>query len=131
MQVPYMSKDTDSPTTPVLTDTPEMVLAEKYERIIRRGIMATCARDLYDLHLLYRENNRQLRPDIFHTALEQIARARGSAAFLQKRREILRDMREEPQLYTLWRRYAAENPEAGDLPFHHVLDSVEAVSRLL
>ena len=38
---------------PVMAYTPETVLAEKYETIIRRNIGTTRARDYYDLHTLY------------------------------------------------------------------------------
>lgn len=118
-------------TISVMAYTLETVLAEKYETIIRRNIGNTRARDFYDLHTLYRERKETVRIDILRLAVEHTAKKRGSLAELRDWADILNDMREEPQLYTLWRNYAAENTYAAGLEFHQILDTVEEISRAL
>lgn len=85
----------------------ETVLAEKYETIIRRNIGNTRARDFYDLHILYHECKDSVMPDILKMAIKHTAVKRESMDMLKEWKEIMRDMREETALYSLWRNYAA------------------------
>ena len=46
-------------------------------------------------------------------------------------KNILQDIREEPQLYLLWDNYVAYNKYIGELKFCEVLDTIEEVARVL
>lgn len=46
-------------------------------------------------------------------------------------KDILRDMREETALYSLWRNYAAENSYAEGLEIHVLLDTIEEIAELI
>lgn len=115
----------------IMAYTLETVMAEKFETVIRRNIGNTRARDFYDLHTLYHERKNEMRVEILRLAVEHTARKRGSLEDMREWQDILRDMREEPQLYTLWRNYAAENPYVGELEFSKVLGTVETIAELL
>ena len=116
---------------PVMAYTLETVLAEKYETIIRRNIGSTRARDYYDLHTLYRSRKSSVRPEILKAAVLHTAMKRDSVQDMQDRKEILKDIREEPAMYLLWDNYVAENKYIRELEFHIVLDTVEEVAKLL
>lgn len=118
-------------TVPIMAYTLETVLAEKYETIIHRNIGNTRARDFYDLHVLYHERKDKVRPDILKMAIEHTAVKRGSMDMLKDWKDIMRDMREETALYSLWRNYAAENSYAEGLEFHVLLDTVEEIAELI
>lgn len=118
-------------TVPIMAYTLETVLAEKYETIIRRNIGNTRARDFYDLHVLYHERRDSVRPDILKMAIEHTAVKRESMDMLKDWKDIMRDMREETALYSLWRNYAAENSYAEGLEFHVLLDTVEEIAELI
>ena len=121
----------DEKTVPVMAYTLETVLAEKYETIIRRNIGTTRARDYYDLHTLYRSRRSEVRPDVLKAAVLHTAKKRDSVQDIEDWRDIIKDIREEPQMYLLWDNYVAENKYIGDLEFHVVLDTVEDVAKLL
>ena len=125
---PFMLEDK---TVKVMAYTIETVLAEKYETIIRRNIGNTRARDFYDLHILYCERKDKVRPDILKMAIEHTAVKRDSMNMLKDWKDIMRDMREENALYSLWRNYAAENSYAEGLEFQVLLDSVEEIAELI
>lgn len=118
-------------TISVMAYTLETVLAEKFETIIRRNIGTTRARDFYDLHTLYCRHHDEVRMDVLRLAVEHTAKKRDSLEELHDWKDIMRDIREEPQLYTLWRNYAAENAYAGELEFYQVLDTVDEIANLL
>lgn len=116
---------------PIMAYTLETVLAEKYETIIRRNIGTTRARDFYDLHTLFCSRRSEVRPEIFKAAVLHTAKKRDSVQDIADWREILKDIREEPQLYRLWENYVAENKYIGTLKFQTVLDTVDEVGTLL
>lgn len=118
-------------SVPVMAYTLETVLAEKYETIIRRNIGTTRARDFYDLHTLFRSRRSEVRPEILKAAVLHTAQKRDSLQDIADWREILKDMREEPQLYRLWANYIAENKYIGALELNAVFDTVNEVGELL
>ena len=125
---PFLFEDK---TVPVMAYTLETILAEKYETIIRRNIGTTRARDFYELHMLYRERETEIRADILRLAVAHTAKKRGSARALADWEEIIQDIREEPALASLWHNYAADNPYIGKLQFSETVNTVERIGRLL
>lgn len=121
----------DEKTVPVMAYTLETILAEKYETIIRRNIGTTRARDYYDLYTLFRSRKSEIRIDILNAAVLHTAKKRNSVQDIEDWKNIIRDIREERQMYLLWDNYVAENKYIGDLKFFDVLDSVEEVAKLL
>jgi len=118
-------------TVPVMAYTLETVLAEKYETIIRRNIGTTRARDFYNLHILYRSRQSEIRMDVLRAAVLHTAQKRASLEDIRDWKDILNDLREEPQMYLLWDNYIAENKYIGNLKFHVVLDTVEEIAQVL
>lgn len=121
----------DEKAIPVLAYTLETILAEKYETIIRRNIGTTRARDYYDLHTLYRSRKEEIRTDILKEAVLHTAKKRESTEDMQDWREIIQDIRDEPQMNLLWNNYVADNEYIGDLQFSEVLDTVNEIAELL
>lgn len=118
-------------TIPVMAYTLETILAEKYETIIRRNIGTTRARDFYDLHILYCSRKDEVRLDILRKAVLHTAQKRDSVEDIMDWKDILKDIREEPQLYLLWDNYVADNRYIGELKFHEVLDTVDEIANVL
>ncbi len=118
-------------TVSVMAYTLETVLAEKYETIIRRNIGTTRARDFYDLHTLYRSRKDVVQMEVLRAAVIHTAEKRDSVDDIMDWRDILKDIREEPQLYLLWDNYAADNKYIGDLKFNEVLDTVDEIAKIL
>lgn len=107
----------------------ETVLAEKYETIIRRNIGTTRARDFYDLHILYQQHKNEIRMNIFKEAVLHTAQKRESLEDIHDWKDILRDIREEPALYSLWNKYREETPYASEYEFSDVLETVETIAK--
>lgn len=118
-------------TISIMAYTLETILAEKFETIIRRNIGTTRARDYYDLYILYHSRKNEVQMDILRKAVLHTAQKRGSVDDIADWEEILKDIREEPQLYLLWDNYIADNKYVGDLEFHEILDTVDELARML
>jgi hypothetical protein len=72
-----------------------------------------------------------VRVPILKEAVIQTARKRGSLEDLQDWEEIVQDIRSEAALQQLWKNYIQENRFAAELTFSEVVDTVEAIGRLL
>lgn len=109
----------------------ETMLADKYVAILRRNIDAAQVQDYYDLYMLVQQHHNEIRPDILRKAVVQAAEKNGSTGALADWKDTLRNIREEPQLYTLWRSYTAEHNLIADVPFHQILDAVDLITQML
>ena len=66
--------------------------------------------------------------DVLRKAVLHTAQKRGSAEYLKEWKDILKDLREEPQLYLLWNNYINENKYVGKLKFQEVLNTLDEIS---
>lgn len=104
----------------------ERVLAEKCETILRRNIMSTRPRDLYDVFVLTRLC--KISMSRFSKALSETCAGRGANDLLLRHEMILGQIRGNARQREFWRRYQNEFPYAVDISFE---DAVEAVQMLL
>lgn len=123
--LPFLTKEQSSLNSP---HTTEDILAEKYESIFRHGIRSSKATDFYVLHALYCHQNASVDLEYLRTAVLHTAERHNSLAEIRSWKPCLRDMREEPPLYQLWKGFAAENSYASTVPFSDVLDTVEQLA---
>lgn len=105
----------------------ETILAEKYETIIRRNITTTRMRDFYDLYL-YKLKKDQIDYEILKEAIERTSNKRGSKEIIKDYEEIIKDIKEDSYLRSLWEVYLSENKYIGDLTFDKVVDVVTILS---
>ena len=106
----------------------ETILAEKYETIIRRNITTTRMRDFYDLYTPYKLKKDEIDYKILKEAIERTSDKRGSQEIIKDYEEIIKDIKEDSYLRSLWDVYLSENKYIGDLTFDKVVDVVKIVS---
>lgn len=106
--------------------TQETILAEKYETIIRRNIGNTRARDLYDLHLLYRLYHENADWNLLRQAVLATAKKRQSLSVLQDTERILPVLKESAALQDLWKRYQAQNLYAREITYSAIMQTINA-----
>ena len=106
----------------------ETILAEKYETIIRRNITTTRMRDFYDLYTLYKLKKDEIDYKVLKEAIEKTSNKRGSQETMKDYEEIIKDIKEDSYLRSLWEVYLSENKYIGDLTFDKVVDVVTILS---
>ena len=106
----------------------ETILAEKYETIIRRNITTTRMRDFYDLYTLYKLKKDEINYKILKEAIKRTSNKRGSQEIIKDYEEIIKDIKEDSYLRSLWEVYRSENKYIGDLKFDKVIDVVIILS---
>ena len=106
----------------------ETIVAEKYETIIRRNITTTRVRDFYDLYTLYKLKKDEINYKILKEAIERTSNKRGSQEIIKDYEEIIKDIKEDSYLSSLWEVYLSENKYIGDLKFDKVVGVVTILS---
>ena len=106
----------------------ETILAEKYETIIRRNITTTRMRDFYDLYTLYKLKKDEINYKILKEAIERTSNKRGSQEIIKDYEEIIKDIKEDSYLRSMWEVYLSENKYIGDLKFDKVVGVVTILS---
>lgn len=116
---------------PVMAYSLEMILAEKYETIIRRNIGNTRARDFYDLYVLYKSRKEEIRRELLRLAVEHTAVKRGSLNLLKEYEDICKEIKEDKALCDLWKNYVRDNPYASHLKYDDVVANVLEVGKYI
>ncbi|MDU5378214.1 nucleotidyl transferase AbiEii/AbiGii toxin family protein [Peptoniphilus lacydonensis] len=106
----------------------ETILAEKYETIIRRNITTTRMRDFYDLYTLYKLKKDEIDYKILKEAVERTSNKRGSQEIMKDYGKIIKDIKEDSYIRSLWEVYLSENKYIGDLTFDKVVGVVRIIS---
>ena len=112
----------------VLEYSLEMILAEKYESVIKRNITTTRMRDFYDLYNLYNLRKEDINFDILKQAIISTARRRESLSLMKQAIEIIEDIKEDDYLKELWTVYLADNLYVGDLNFSETVKVIEIIA---
>ena len=102
----------------------ETVLAEKLETIITRDTTNTRMRDFYDIYILDQLHGDTLDPKIFHDALLETSRKRGTEAHLAEAEEVFDEVENSPIMQNLWTAYQKKFSYAADLEWNIIMRAI-------
>lgn len=105
---------------------PETILAEKVETILRRGVLSTRPRDLYDVYIL--SATQMINSETFAAALQATAKHRGSWTLIQDTAAILESLQNSSDQRAQWTKYQKKFSYATTISYD---DTLNAVRRLV
>ena len=117
----------DDRTLSILAYNLETVLAEKIETVLSRSIANTRPRDFYDIHIIFALRGNECDKNILKQALEQTSAKRGSSQVMQNYVEIIKEIRDNPQMQNLWKKYQKNFDYAKDITFEDTCNSVKYI----
>lgn len=97
----------------------EIIMAEKIETILRRGVFNTRPRDFYDVYILV--TTQRFDKDIFADALSETAKHRGTTAQISDVLGILNYIEESPELFAMWDKYRKQFTYAEDITYQQII----------
>jgi predicted nucleotidyltransferase component of viral defense system len=109
----------------------EMVLAEKLETILSRGVANTRMRDFYDVFILLKIFDGRIDMPRLKEALSEVSRNRGSDEVIKNYRDIHDSIKSSPVMAGLWNIYAGKNAYVRNLQWQNTIMSVEAILPLI
>lgn len=100
----------------------ETILAEKIETILRRSVLNTRPRDLYDVYILLKTRPKAIHPATLRRALRATCENRASLPTLQDHVRILKGIRSDAVMGQRWARYCREYSYATGIAFDEAMD---------
>lgn len=103
----------------------ETVMAEKIETILRRGVFNTRPRDFYDAYIL--ATTQKFDRQLFAQALSATAGHRGTAEQIADVPDILHNIKESPELRSMWDKYRKQFAYAADIEYERIMDVLKTL----
>ena len=91
----------------------EMVLAEKLETVISRGVTNTRPRDFYDIHVLWRLHGGECNIHTLRAALDATCEKRGSVGRVLRWERVFDEVENDSPMQSVWQKYIQRNAYAA------------------
>ena len=105
----------------------ETLLAEKYETILRRNVLSTRSRDLYDIYILYQLKENEVSWNTLKEAIQKTAKKRRSENLLTDYSEIIAEIENSDYQKRLWTNYQKENTYSKDISFSAICKVIKII----
>lgn len=102
-------------------------VAEKYEALVKRGVLTTRARDLYDICRFVELYGGSLDWDSVSEAIVKTAEHRGSLELMGDFSRVCEEMLASTAIRNMWEAYARNNSFAAAISLEETLGAVRAV----
>ena len=105
----------------------ETVLAEKFEAIIKRGVLGTRIRDFYDVHMLLKTQTKNINKKTLKVAIQFTAEHRGSEEAIKEWKDVLKELEDDETMKNQWKRYQKNNFYAEGIEYEDLMKSIKEV----
>ena len=103
----------------------ETVLSEKFEAIIKRGVLGTRIRDFYDIYMLWKTQNKNVNKKTLRVAINYTAEHRESTEIIKDWKNVLEELKDDETMQNQWLRYQKNNFYAEGIEYSDLIDSID------
>ena len=115
----------------ILVYSLEILIAEKYETIIKRNITTTRLRDFYDIYMIFKLKNDKIDVNNLKQAIWETAKNRNSMEEILESKEILEDIKNDEYLNKQWNIYKKENKYVDNIQFSEILKLLNKIADIV
>lgn len=109
----------------------ETIIAEKFESIIKRGVLGTRIRDFYDIYMLMNTQNKNIDMNVLKNAILETAKHRESTDIIKDWKETLELIKNDINMQNQWKKYQKNNFYAEDIEYSELISTIEIVGKIL
>lgn len=109
----------------------ETVIAEKFESIIKRGILGTRVRDYYDVYMLLNTQMKNIDFDILKNAIYSTAEHRNTLSIIKDWNKSIEQLENSDIMKKQWERYQKDNFYAKDIQYEDLIESLKQIGEIL
>lgn len=109
----------------------ETIIAEKFESIIKRGVLGTRIRDYYDIYMLLNTQSKNIDKTILREAIISTAKYRGTLEIVRDWKEVVEILKDDQTMQRQWERYKKNNFYADNIEYNDLIDSLNKVGEIL
>lgn len=109
----------------------ETIIAEKFESIIKRGILGTRVRDFYDVYMLLNTQKKNIDFDTLKKAIYATAEHRDTLNIVKGWNTSVEQLEDSVIMKKQWERYQKNNFYAKDIKYENLIESLKEIGKIL
>ena len=109
----------------------ETVIAEKFESILKRGVLGTRIRDFYDIYMLLNTQTKNIDFNTLKDAIYSTAKHRNTINIIKDWSKIIEQLNNSDIMKKQWERYQKNNFYAKEIKYEDLIESLKQVGRIL
>ena len=109
----------------------ETVIAEKFESIIKRGVLGTRIRDFYDIYMLLNTQTKNIDFNTLKDAIYSTAKHRNTINIIKDWSKIIEQLNNSDIMKNQWERYQKNNFYAKEIKYGDLIECLKQVGNLL
>ena len=109
----------------------ETVIAEKFESIIKRGVLGTRIRDFYDIYMLLNTQTKNIDFNTLKDAIYSTAKHRNTINIIKDWSKIIEQLNNSDIMKKQWERYQKNNFYAKEIKYEDLIESLNQIGKIL
>lgn len=109
----------------------ETIIAEKFESIIKRGVLGTRIRDYYDIHMLLNTQTKNIDKETLKNAIISTAEHRKTMESIKEWKEVVEILEKDSTMKKQWERYKKNNFYAEGIEYKDLIESLKQIGNIL
>ena len=108
----------------------ETIIAEKFEAIVKRGVLSTRIRDYYDVYMLINTQNKIIDKKTLKDAITLTAQHRGTSEIIKDWKKIVEKIANDSKMRQQWKRYQKDNFYAEEIEYNDLINAISKVGKI-
>lgn len=108
----------------------ETIIAEKFEAIVKRGVLSTRIRDYYDVYMLINTQNKIIDKKNLKDAITLTAQHRGTNEIIKDWKKIVEKITNDSKMRQQWKRYQKDNFYAEEIEYNELINAISKVGKI-
>lgn len=109
----------------------ETIIAEKFESIIKRGVLGTRVRDYYDVYMLFNTQRKNIENIVLKEAIYSTVEHRNSVEIIKEWKKAVSILEESEIMKKQWEKYQKDNFYAEDIKYEDLIESIKNIGQLV
>ena len=108
----------------------ETIIAEKFEAIVKRGVLSTRIRDYYDVYMLINTQSKIIDKRTLKDAITLTAQYRGTSEIIKDWKKIVEKIANDSKMRQQWKRYQKDNFYAEEIEYKDLINAISKVGEI-
>ncbi len=108
----------------------ETIIAEKFEAIVKRGVLSTRIRDYYDVYMLINTQSKIIDKKTLKDAITLTAQYRGTSEIIKDWKKIVEKIANDSKMRQQWKRYQKDNFYAEEIEYNDLINTISKVGEI-
>ena len=108
----------------------ETIIAEKFEAIVKRGVLSTRIRDYYDVYMLINTQSKIIDKNTLKDAIILTAQYRGTNEIIKDWKKIVEKIANDSKMQQQWKRYQKDNFYAEEIEYKDLINAISKVGEI-